>query len=95
MDNDENSSTDSFIELINMQTSTIIIKNKDKEEHNEHNEHNGILNTIWNMFSFNIENKTSYKNFNYYKDIIKLNINLFRLRNTNTSLYVFNKSKLD
>jgi hypothetical protein len=92
MDNDENSSTDSFIELINMQTSTIIIKDKDKEEHNEDN---GILNTIWNMFSFNIENKKSYKNFNYYKNIIELNINLFRLRNTNTSLYIFNKSKLD
>ncbi len=90
MDKDENSSTDSFIELINMQTSTIIIKDK-----KEHNEDTGILNTIWNIFSFNIENKTSYKNFNYYKDIIGLNINLFRSRNTNTSLYIFNKSKLD
>jgi hypothetical protein len=90
MDKDENSSTDSFIELINMQTSTIIIKDK-----KEHSEDTGILNTIWNIFSFNIENKTSYKNFNYYKNIIGLNINLFRLRNTNTSLYIFNKSKLD
>jgi hypothetical protein len=92
--NDE-SSTDSFIELIQMQTSTIIIKPK-----TENNFYINILMSIYNyiisLFYYNtqIKNIIPYKNFNYYKNIIKLNIDLFNNRNNNTSIYIFNKAKI-
>ena len=41
MDTDEDSSTDSFIELINMQTSTIVVKDKKPK--------NNICNTIFSV----------------------------------------------
>lgn len=92
--NDE-SSTDSFIELIQMQTSTITIKPKTKN-----NNYIEILLAIYNYivsffyYSTQIKNITPYKNFNYYKNIIKLNIDLFNNRNNNTSIYIFNKPKI-
>jgi hypothetical protein len=62
MDTDDNSSTDSFIELINMQTSTIITKDK---------EHKKIFDTIVSA----IEDCISpiYRNINYYIDLLRVN----------------------
>ncbi len=62
MDTDDNSSTDSFIELINMQTSTIITK--DKKEKN-------ILDTIVSALEDCIS--PIYKNINYYIDLLRVN----------------------
>ncbi len=62
MNTDDNSSTDSFIELINMQTSTIITK--DKKEKN-------IFHTMFSV----IEDCISpiYRNINYYIDLLRVN----------------------
>jgi hypothetical protein len=62
MNTDDNSSTDSFIELINMQTSTIITK--DKKEKN-------VLDTIFSAIQDCIS--PIYRNINYYIDLLRVN----------------------
>ena len=62
MDTDDNSSTDSFIELINMQTSTIITK--DKKQKN-------VLDTMCSAIQDCIS--PIYRRFNYYIDLLRVN----------------------
>jgi hypothetical protein len=62
MDTDDNSSTDSFIELINMQTSTIITKDK---------EHKNVFDTMVSAIQDCIS--PIYRRFNYYIDLFHVN----------------------